>query len=77
MIRVVASMIYNQDKFLIAKRNSNKSQGELWEFPSGKVEKGVSNIEYKGEEDDFEAIVIKGKDVKEINTNYTWIEFEK
>lgn len=41
------------------------------------IAKGVSNIEYKGEEDDFEAIVIKGKDVKEINTNYTWIEFEK
>ena len=38
MIEVVAAVIYKDDKFLIAKRNSKKSQGGLWEFPGGKVE---------------------------------------
>ena len=38
MIEVVAAVIYKNNKFLIAKRNSKKSQGGLWEFPGGKVE---------------------------------------
>ena len=39
MINVVAGIIRNEDnKILIAKRNSNKSQGGLWEFPGGKIE---------------------------------------
>lgn len=40
MIEVVAGIIYKNDKFLIAKRNSKKDQGGLWEFPGGKVEIG-------------------------------------
>lgn len=39
MIEVVAGIIYKDDKFLIAQRNFKKSQGGLWEFPGGKVEK--------------------------------------
>lgn len=39
MIEVVAGIIYKNDKFLIAKRNIKKSQGGLWEFPGGKIEK--------------------------------------
>lgn len=40
MIEVVAGIIYKNNKFLIAQRNLKKSQGGLWEFPGGKVEKG-------------------------------------
>ncbi len=40
MIEVVAGVIYKENKFLIAQRNLKKSQGGLWEFPGGKVEKG-------------------------------------
>lgn len=40
MIEVVAGVIYKDNKFLIAQRNLKKSQGGLWEFPGGKVEKG-------------------------------------
>lgn len=40
MIEVVAGVIYKDNKFLIAQRNLNKSQGGFWEFPGGKVEKG-------------------------------------
>ena len=39
MIEVVAGIIYKNNKFIIAQRNLNKSQGGLWEFPGGKVEK--------------------------------------
>mgnify|MGYP001625100542 FL=1 len=42
MIEVVAGIIYKNNKFLIAQRNLNKSQGGLWEFPGGKVEKDES-----------------------------------
>lgn len=40
MIEVVAGIIYRNNKFLVAQRNLKKSQGGLWEFPGGKVEKG-------------------------------------
>ena len=40
MIEVVAGVIYKDNKFLIAQRNLKKSQGGLWEFSGGKVEKG-------------------------------------
>lgn len=40
VIEVVAGIIYNGDKFLIAQRNLKKSQGGLWEFPGGKREDG-------------------------------------
>lgn len=39
MIEVVAGIIYKDNKFLIAQRNFKKTQGGLWEFPGGKVEK--------------------------------------
>ena len=42
MIEVVAGIIWKDNKFLIAKRNAKKDQGNLWEFPGGKVEKGES-----------------------------------
>ena len=42
MIDVVAGIIWKDNKFLIAKRNAKKAQGNLWEFPGGKVEKGES-----------------------------------
>lgn len=42
MIKVVAGVIYKDNKFLIAQRNLKKDQGGLWEFPGGKVEKKES-----------------------------------
>lgn len=43
-IHVVAGVIYNTDKsaVFIAKRASDQHQGDLWEFPGGKVESGES-----------------------------------
>lgn len=45
MIEVVAGVIYKDNEFLIAKRNSKKDQGGLWEFPGGKVEKNETKQE--------------------------------
>ncbi len=43
-VHVVAGVIYNTDKsaVFIAKRASDQHQGDLWEFPGGKVESGES-----------------------------------
>jgi len=45
MIEVVAAVMYKEEKFLIAQRNFQKSQGGLWEFPGGKVEPGETYME--------------------------------
>lgn len=46
MINVVAAVITNDDgKILIAQRNLKKSQGGLWEFPGGKIEKDETKEE--------------------------------
>ena len=45
MIEVVAAVIFNGDKFMIAQRNLKKSQGGLWEFPGGKIEAGETGEE--------------------------------
>lgn len=46
MIDVVAAVITNEnDKILITQRNLKKSQGGLWEFPGGKIEKGETREE--------------------------------
>lgn len=42
MLEVVAALILEQDKFLICQRGKEKSNGLLWEFVGGKVEKGES-----------------------------------
>ena len=44
MINVVAGIIRNKDgKIFIAKRNFQKKNGGLWEFPGGKVEENETN----------------------------------
>ena len=46
MTNVVASIIKNgEGKILITQRNLKKSQGGLWEFPGGKIEKGETREE--------------------------------
>ena len=40
MVEVVAALIWDQDKFMICQRPSNKARGLLWEFVGGKVEPG-------------------------------------
>lgn len=46
MINVVAAIIKNgEGKILVTQRNFKKSQGGLWEFPGGKIEKGETREE--------------------------------
>ena len=46
MINVVAAIIKNcKGKILRTQRNLKKSQGGLWEFPGGKIEKGETREE--------------------------------
>ena len=40
------------------------------------IAKNAENLIYKGQEE-FEAIIIKGKKVQKVNTNYSWIEFQE
>lgn len=42
MVEVVASLIWDKDKFLICQRPKNKARALLWEFVGGKVEKDES-----------------------------------
>ena len=60
MVEVVAGIIYKDDKFLIAKRNHNKAQEGLWEFPGGKVEENETYEEALKREikEEFNADVI-------------------
>lgn len=44
MVNIVAGVIKDKDKILICKRPKTKSNGLLWEFAGGKVEKGESLI---------------------------------
>jgi 8-oxo-dGTP diphosphatase len=38
MIKVAAGIIFNDGKFLVARRSAHKSMGGKWEFPGGKIE---------------------------------------
>ena len=40
MIEVVAAIIKENDKYLIARRASHKEHAGKWEFPGGKIESG-------------------------------------
>lgn len=40
MVSVVAAIIIDGDKVLLAKRKAEKRLGGLWEFPGGKMEPG-------------------------------------
>ena len=40
MVKVVAALTRNKDKFLIYQRPTNKARALLWEFVGGKVEQG-------------------------------------
>ncbi|MBM7614948.1 (deoxy)nucleoside triphosphate pyrophosphohydrolase [Alkaliphilus hydrothermalis] len=42
MIDVVAAILKQGDKILIARRKEGKSLGGYWEFPGGKIEEGES-----------------------------------
>lgn len=42
---VCAIIINNENKVLLCKRKSNKSQGNRWEFPGGKIENGETHKE--------------------------------
>ena len=44
-IRVLASVITRDSRFLICKRPAHKRHGSLWEFPGGKVEAGETDLE--------------------------------
>jgi len=38
IIKVIAGLITDSNKYLIAKRNMEKTLGGLWEFPGGKID---------------------------------------
>lgn len=40
MTKVVAALIWDQDKFMICQRPAHKTRGLLWELVGGKVEPG-------------------------------------
>ena len=40
MVEVVAALVWDNDKFMICQRPSNKARALLWEFVGGKVEPG-------------------------------------
>lgn len=40
MVRVVAALIWDKERFLICQRPKEKARGLLWEFVGGKVEEG-------------------------------------
>ena len=40
MLEVTAAIIRKDNKVLICQRPANKNCGLLWEFPSGKIERG-------------------------------------
>ena len=44
-IRVVASVIARDSKYLICQRPIHKRHGGLWEFPGGKIRDGESNFD--------------------------------
>ncbi len=43
--RVLAAVITDGARFLLAERPAHKRHGGLWEFPGGKVEPGESDLE--------------------------------
>jgi 8-oxo-dGTP diphosphatase len=44
MIRVLAAVIKNADRYLVCQRPLHKRHGGLWEFPGGKLEPGESDL---------------------------------
>ena len=45
MVKVVAAIIWREDRFMICQRPAHKARGFLWEFAEGKVEQGESDEE--------------------------------
>lgn len=45
LIRVLAAVIREGDRYLACQRPAHKRHGGLWEFPGGKVEKGESDLD--------------------------------
>lgn len=45
MIRVLAAVIADGDRFLVCRRPLSKRHGGLWEFPGGKLEAGESDLD--------------------------------
>ena len=43
-ISVAVGVIIRHERVLIAKRHAHQTQGDLWEFPGGKVEKGETPL---------------------------------
>lgn len=45
MIRVLAAVVWRENRLLVCERPPHKRHGGLWEFPGGKVEPSESNLE--------------------------------
>lgn len=44
-IHVVAAVIVREGRVLVCRRNRDRADGGLWEFPGGKVEPGERAVE--------------------------------
>lgn len=45
LIRVLAAIVWRENRLLLCERPAHKRHGGLWEFPGGKVESGESDLE--------------------------------
>jgi mutator protein MutT len=45
MLRVLAAVVRDSERFLVCRRPLHKRHGGLWEFPGGKLEPGESDLD--------------------------------
>ena len=72
MINVTAAIIERNGKILLAKRSSNGSLPNKWEFPGGKVEEGETPEDCLARElnEEFDIIVVVGNFIAESVYDY-------
>ena len=75
MINVTAAIIERNGNILLAKRSSNSSRPNKWEFPGGKVDEGETSEHCLARElyEEFDIIAAVGKFVAETVYQYDHI----
>lgn len=69
---VVATLIWDGDRFLVCQRPAHKAQGLLWEFVGGKVELGESKEQALAREcrEELAVTISVGEVFTEVNHDY-------